>query len=200
MRKIKLLTFISLDGVMQGPGGLKEDLSNGFTLGGWTVPYFDEESGQYMSEQMSLKERELLLGRKTYDIFASYWPQNSDGWPGINEVNKYVVSHNTGMQFTWQNSILISGNVVEKIKELKSSAGPDLCVWGSGELTQTLLSNDLVDEMSLKIFPITLGSGKKLFGNGTIAKAFKLTESKVTKSGVIFANYEKTGEVKTGSF
>lgn len=200
MRKIKLLTFISLDGVMQGPGGPAEDPSNGFTLGGWTVPYFDEESGQYMSEQMSLKECELLLGGKTYDIFASYWPQHSNGWPGINEVNKYVVSHNADKKLTWQNSILITGDVVEKIKELKSGAGPDFCVWGSSELIQTLLKNDLVDEMSLKIFPITLGSGKKLFGNGTIAKAFKLTESKVTKSGVIFADYEKTGEVKTGSF
>lgn len=185
---------------MQGPGGPTEDTSNGFTLGGWTVPYFDEESGQYMNEQMSLKKCELLLGEKTYDIFASYWPQHSTGWPGINEVNKYVVSHNTDKKLTWQNSILITGNVVEKIKELKSGAGSDLCVWGSSELIQTLLKNDLVDEMSLKIFPITLGSGKKLFGNGTIAKAFKLTESKATKSGVIFASYEKTGEVKTGSF
>jgi dihydrofolate reductase len=198
MRKIILLEFISLDGVMQAPGGPEEDTSGGFKYGGWTFPYFDEASGKLMAEQMK-EPFSLLLGRKTFDIFASYWPQHADGWPGINEVTKYVVSHEAASS-SWQNSVFVTGNVVEEIKKLKAEDGPDLHVYGSGNMIQTLLKNDLVDEMWLKIFPVTLGNGKKLFAEGTMPAAFTLTESKVTPSGVIFANYKRAGEVKTGSF
>jgi len=198
MRKIIVIEFISLDGVLQAPGGPEEDTSGGFEFGGWTVPYFDEFSGKIMTEQMKLPF-ELLLGRKTYEIWASYWPHHSEGWPGINSAKKYVVSHSP-MQLEWSNSILIKDNVVEQIKKLKRQDGPDLKVWGSGNFVQTLLKHDLVDEFWLKIFPITLGKGKRLFAEGTIPAAFKLSAHKVSPSGVIIANYERAGEVKTGSF
>lgn len=198
MRKIIVLSFISLDGVMQAPGGPEEDTSGGFKYGGWTFPYFDEFSGNIMGEQMK-QPFNLLLGRKTYEIFAGYWPQHADGWPGINESTKYVVS-NTLTKCDWENSILIKGDVVEEIKKLKIENGPDLQVYGSGNFIQTLLKNDLVDELWLKIFPVTLGSGKRLFAEGTIPAAFKLIDSKVSPSGVIFANYKREGEIKTGSF
>lgn len=198
MRKLIVLSFITLDGVMQAPGGPEEDASGGFTYGGWTVPYFDDFSGNVMGEQME-QPFNLLLGRKTFEIFASYWPQHEANWPGINGATKYVVS-NTLSKHDWKNSIFIKGDVVEGIKKLKMQDGPDLKVWGSGNLIQTLLKHDLVDELWLKIFPITLGSGKRLFAEGTIPAAFKLTESKVTPSGVVFANYTRAGEVKTGSF
>jgi dihydrofolate reductase len=195
MRKIVVLSFITLDGVMQAPGGPEEDTSGDFKFGGWTVPYFDEAAGEIMAGQM--KSTDLLLGRKTFDIFASYWPQHADEWPGINDVIKYVVSTNPA-ESEWSNSVFLGG--VEDIKKLKSSDGPDLQVHGSGQLIQTLLKHDLVDELWLKIFPLTLGSGKKLFAEGTIPAAFELMESKVTASGVIFANYKRAGEIKTGSF
>lgn len=198
MRKIIALTFITLDGIMQAPGGPEEDTSGGFTYGGWTVPYFDEASGTFMGEQMA-QPFDLLLGRKTYEIFASYWPQHEETWPGVNEVTKYVVSHEN-IPHEWKNSVLINENVVERIKELKKEDGSNLHVYGSGNLLQTLFKNDLVDELWLKTFPITLGTGKRLFAEGTIPAAFKLTGSKVTPSGVVFANYERAGEVKTGSF
>ncbi|MCI0454710.1 MAG: dihydrofolate reductase family protein [Candidatus Dadabacteria bacterium] len=198
MRKIIVIEFITLDGVMQAPGGPEEDTSGGFKYGGWIVPYADEFSGKVMKEQMK-QPFNLLLGRKTFEIFASYWPQHADGWPGINDATKYVVS-NTLTRHDWKNSIFIKGNVVEEIKKLKTQDGPDLKVWGSGNLIQTLLKHDLVDELWLKTFPITLGSGKRLFAEGTIPAAFKLTDSKVSPSGVIIANYELAGEVKTGSF
>lgn len=143
---------------------------------------------------------DLLLGRITYDIFASYWPHHGgDEWPGINDATKYVASHKP-MELTWENSVQLEGNAVEEIKELKSGEGPDLQVYGSGNLVQTLLANDLVDELWLKTFPLALGKGKRLFGEGTIPAAFKLTESKISPSGVIVANYERDGDVKTGSF
>jgi dihydrofolate reductase len=198
MRKIIVLEFISLDGIMQAPGGPEEDPSNGFKYGGWTVPYFDEFSGKMMGEQMK-QPFSLLLGRKTFEIFAGYWPKHADGWPGVNEATKYVVS-NTLTKPDWENSVVISGDVVEELKKLKAQDGPDLKVWGSANLIQTLLKHDLIDELKLKIFPITLGSGKRLFAEGTIPAAFKLTDSKVSPSGVIFANFERAGEVKTGSF
>ena len=198
MRKIILVEFITLDGVIQAPGGPEEDTSGGFTYGGWTVPYFDEVSGKVMAKQMS-QPFALLLGRKTFDIFAGYWPQHADGWPGINEATKYVASHTQG-NTTWQNTVFLTGDVHEEIKKLKHSSGPDMQVYGSGDFVQTLLKYDLVDELWLKIFPITLGTGKRLFGDGTIPAAFKLTESSVTPSGVIFANYVRAGDVKTGSF
>lgn len=199
MRKIIVLEFITLDGVMQAPGGPEEDTSGGFKFGGWTVPYFDEFSGKVMEEQMN-QPFALLLGRKTFDIFSSYWPQHEDGWPGVNDATKYVVSH-TLTAPAWKNSEVISGDdVVEHIKKLKAEDGPNLHVYGSGNMVQTLLKNDLVDELWLKIFPITLGTGKRLFTEGTMPAAFKLAQSKVSPSGIIFANYERAGEVKTGSF
>ena len=198
MRKLIVLEFITLDGVIQAPSGPEEDTSGGFEYGGWTVPYMDEFSGKVMAEQMK-GPFELLLGRYTYEIFASYWPHHSENWPGVNEAKKYVASHED-VKLEWENSILLKENVVEEIKKLKSQNGPDLKVWGSGNLVQTLLKNDLVDELWLKIFPITLGSGKRLFAEGTIPAAFKLSASKVSPSGVIIANYERAGEVRTGSF
>ncbi len=197
MRKLIVLSFISLDGVMQAPGGPKEDTSGGFKYGGWTFPYFDKVSGEIMGSQM--KSSDLLLGRKTYQIFASYWPQHEEMWPGINKVNKYVASR-TLKKLDWNNSVLLKGDVAKAVKKLKSENGLDLQVHGSGKLIQTLLKNDLVDELWLKIFPVTLGKGKKLFAEGTIPAGFKLFESKITPSGVIFANYKRAGKVKTGSF
>jgi dihydrofolate reductase len=199
MRKIIVLSFITLDGVMQAPGGPEEDTSSNFKYGGWTAPYFaeaDEAAGEFMAKQ--LKSADLLLGRKTYDIFANYWPEHGEMWPGINDVTKYVVS-NSSLELTWQNSELITGDVVAKIKELKGSEGSDIQVHGSGNLAQTLFKHDLVDELWLKTFPITLGTGKRLFAEGTIPAAFTLTDSLVAPNGVIFANYKRAGEVKTGT-
>jgi dihydrofolate reductase len=198
MRKIIVLSFITLDSVMQAPGGPEEDTSGGFKYGGWTVPYFDDFSVEIMGEQMS-QPFELLLGRKTFEIFASYWPQHESDWPGINDATKYVVS-NSLTKPDWKNSVVLAGDVVGGIKKLKEMAGPDLQVYGSSKLIQTLLQHDLVDALWLKTFPITLGSGKRLFAEGTIPAAFKLADSKVSPSGVIIANYERAGEVQTGSF
>lgn len=198
MRKIIVLSFISLDGVMQAPGGPEEDTSGDFKYGGWTAPFFDDFAGQEMGKQMA-GEYDLLLGRKTFDIFAGYWPQHADGWPGINDRTKYVAS-NTLTEHEWNNSVFLNGDAAEKVKELKQQEGPDLQVHGSGELIQTLLKNDLVDELWLKTFPLTLGLGKKLFAEGTIPAAFELIESKVSPGGVIFANYKRAGEITTGSF
>lgn len=189
---------MSLDGVMQAPGGPTEDTSGDFKFGGWTVPYFDDFSGKVMSEQMK-EPFSLLLGRKTFEIFASYWPHHKDEWPGINEATKYVASH-TLSSSDWQNSVFLKGDVVEEIKKLKAGEGPDLKVYGSGDLVQTLLKNDLVDEFWLKIFPVVLGKGKRLFAEGTIPAAFTLVDSKVSPSGIIIANYKRAGDVKTGSF
>ncbi len=196
-----MLSFVSLDGVMQAPGGPEEDTSGGFQYGGWTVPYSDEFSGNIMSEQMSMPF-DLLLGRKTYDIFAAYWPKHPEiesvAGP-FNTCTKYVVSHES-IELSWKGSELITGDVVTKIKELKEQDGPLLQVHGSGNMIQTLLGNDLVDELWLKLFPVTLGKGKRLFAEGTMPAAFELTESKTTPLGVIFANYKRAGELKTGSF
>lgn len=199
MRKLVVIEFITLDSVMQAPGGPEEDTSGGFKYGGWIAPYFDEFSGKVMGEQMSLERCELLLGQKTYEIFAGYWPHHAADWPGINEVKKYVASHDSSRKLDWENSVLLSGNVAEKVKKLKSEDGPDLHVWGSGNLVQTLLKHDLVDELWLKIFPIILGQGKRLFAEGTIPAAFKLTDSKISPKGVIIANYKRDGDVITGS-
>src|SRR5215203_4542031 len=199
MRKIIVLSFISLDGVMQAPGGPKEDTSGGFKYGGWTVPYFDEESGKIMEKQMA--PADVLLGRKTYKIWADYWPAHADSWPGINDVTKYVMSK-TMKKSVWTNSVFLKS--VAEIKKLKNmpdrqgSKNSDIKVWGSSKLVQLLLKHDLVDELWLKFYPLTLGKGKKLFDNGTIPAAFTLTESSVTPSGVIVANYKRAGKVKTG--
>ena len=197
MRKIIVVTFITLDGVIQAPGGPEEDTSGGFTYGGWTAPYFDEFLGKVMGEQMS-KPFDLLLGRKTFEIFASYWPQHPEQWPGINTVTKYVAS-NTLTAHDWKTTVFLKGDIVAEIKKLKQQDGPDLQVYGSGNFVQTLLKNDLIDELWLKIFPITLGMGKKLFDTGTIPAAYTLIESKTSPKGVIVASFKRAGEVKTGS-
>ncbi len=183
---------------MQAPGGPAEDTRGGFTYGGWTVPYFDEFLGKVMIEQMD-KPFDLLLGRRTFDIFASYWPYHEEEGSSINKATKYVVSK-TLTKHEWNKSIFINKNVIEKIKKLKKQKGPDLQVHGSGNLIQTLMKNDLVDEFWLKIFPVTLGSGKRLFETGTVPASFKLIESKSSPSGVIIATFKRAGEIKTGSF
>ena len=191
--------MITLDGVMQAPGGPEEDSSGAFKYGGWTAPYGDEVYGKVV--QKELKPADYLLGRKTFEIWADYWPEHGDFWPGINEGTKYVFSksmkktepHVTG----WKNSVVLKS--LADIKKLKNSKGSDIQVWGSSELIQLLLKNDLVDELKLKIHPLTLGKGKKLFNNGTIPASFTLTESIVTPGGVIIAYYTRAGKVKTGT-
>ncbi len=198
MRKIVVLSMITLDGVIQAPGGLREDTSGGFKYGGWSAPFGDEIYDKVVREE--LKPADYLLGRKTFKIWAGYWPQHGDFWPGINEGTKYVFSKNlkksdkliTG----WKNSVLIKN--VSDIKKIKDSKGSDIHVWGSSELIQLLLKHDLVDELRLKIHPLTLGKGKKLFDGGQIPAAFTLTESIVTTTGVIIAYYKRAGKVKTG--
>jgi dihydrofolate reductase len=198
MRKIIVLEFLTLDGVLQGPGAPEEDNSGNFIYGGWTVPYFDDFAGARMTEQMQ-PPYSLLLGRKTFEIFAAYWPKHADGWPGINEATKYVAS-TTIAESGWENSVFLKGDVASEVKKLKQQDGPDLQVWGSGNLVQTLLKHDLIDELKLKIFPVILGKGKRLFEDGVPPVAFTLEESKISPSGVIFANYQRAGKVKTGSF
>ena len=198
MRKIIVLTFVSLDGVMQAPGGPGEDDSGNFKYGGWTVPYFDDSLGQVMTEQMS-RPFDLLLGRKTFEIFAAYWPHHEDEGAGINKATKYVAS-STLKRHEWNKSVFLSGDVVKEIKKLKGQDGPELQVHGSANFIQTLLEHDLVDEFWLKIFPVTLGTGKRLFNKGTLPASFTLAESKSMPSGVIVAKFKRAGEVKTGSF
>jgi len=194
MRRIIVLSFISLDGVMQAPGGPEEDTSGGFKYGGWTVSYGDEVFEKII--QKELEPADLLLGRKTFDIWESYWPEHADYWPGINEVTKYVLS-TTVDSSNWENCVFLKD--LEDIKKLKNSEGSDIKVWGSSKLVQLLLKNDLVDELWLKIYPLTLGEGKKLFGEGTIPAAFSVVESTVTPSGVIFVNYKRAGDIVTGT-
>jgi dihydrofolate reductase len=204
MRKLIVLTFITLDGVMQAPGGPEEDTTGGFKYGGWTAGYWDDVLGGVMGEQMA-GPFDLLLGRKTYEIFAAYWPYMKSDNPNyqiadkFNSAQKYVASR-TLKELGWSNSRLIKGDLVQEIKKLKEQNGPELQVYGSGNLIQTFLKHDLVDEFRLKIFPITLGTGKRLFAEGTIPASFKLIDSKTSTTGVIVANYERAGNVKTGSF
>ncbi len=202
MRKLVVLSFITLDGVMQAPGGPEEDPTAGFKHGGWVAGYFDDFIGKVMVEQMS-KPFHLLLGRETYEIFAAHWPYvktNEDPFAaGINNAKKYVASK-TLKKLDWRNSELLKGDVAKEVKKLKEQDGPEIQVHGSGNLIQTLLKHDLVDELWLKIFPITLGRGKRLFAEGTIPVGFKLLESKTSPTGVIIASYARAGEVKTGSF
>ncbi|HWJ29017.1 MAG TPA: dihydrofolate reductase family protein [Flavisolibacter sp.] len=194
MRKIIVLSMITLDGVMQAPGGPEEDTSGGFEYGGWVAPFDDEVSGKVMEKLM--KPKDLLLGRKTFEIWEHFWPQHESVWPGINDVTKYVLS-TTRNNSNWQNSVFL--NSLEDIEKLKNSDGSDIQVWGCSELIQLLLKNDLVDELWLMIHPLTLGKGKKLFNNGPIPAAFTLAESVITPSGVIIANYQRAGAVKTGT-
>jgi len=202
MRKLIVLSFITLDGVMQAPGGPEEDPTGGFRHGGWVAGYFDDVLGNVMERQMS-KPFDLLLGRKTYEIFAAHWPHvKTDGDPTaekINKAKKYVASR-TVTSLEWSNSELIKGDVPKEVQRLKEQDGPELQVHGSGDLIQTLLKYDLVDGLWLKIFPITLGRGKRLFAEGTIPVGFKLLGSEMTPAGVMIADYARAGEVKTGSF
>jgi len=199
MRKITVISMISLDGVMQAPGGPEEDKSNGFKYGGWSAPYSDEEGNKVF--QKLLEPSDLLLGRKTFQIFANYWPEHADAWPGITDVNKYFVSKtikkSDPIVSRWKNSFLLKG--LADIKKLKSSKGPDIKVWGSSKLIQLLLKNDLVDELCIITYPLTLGKGKKLFDNGPIPAAFTLVESAVTTKGLLIGNYKRAGKVRTGT-
>jgi dihydrofolate reductase len=198
MRKLIVLSFITLDGVMQAPGGPEEDPAGGFRYGGWTVPYFDEFIGKVMTAQMG-RPFDLLLGRKTYEIFAAYWPSNTDpGAAEINQATKYVASHQPVVS-NWKNTVHIR-DVAREVKRLKEGDGPEIQVHGSGNLIQTLLKHDLVDEFWLKIFPVTLGSGKRLFGEGAFPARFKLIEYSSSPGGVIVASYARAGEVQTGTF
>ncbi len=196
MRKIFVLEFLTLDGVIQAPGDSKEDKAEGFKYGGWMGPYFEDKvGGKEMDKQMQATAA-LLLGHKTYDIFARYWPEHTETWPQVNKITKYVVSK-TLKNPTWENTVVIKD--IKELKELKHSKGSDLQVYGSSNLVQTLMHHDLVDEFWLKIFPITLGTGKRLFEKGTIPAEFTLVYSKISPTGVIFASYKRAGEVKTKS-
>lgn len=194
MRKIIVISMITLDGVMQAPGGPEEDSSGGFKYGGWVAPYSDEVYGEVVENE--LKPADYLLGRKTFSIWENYWPAHADFWPGINDGTKYVLSK-TVKKSEWKNSVFLKS--LADIKRLKNSKGSDLQVWGSGDLIQMLLKNDLVDELWLKIHPLTLGKGKQLFDDSTIPAAFTLIDSTVTTTGVIIVNYKRTGKVKTGT-
>jgi dihydrofolate reductase len=198
MRKINVLTFMTMDGVMQGPGGPEEDTSNGFNRGGWSVGYFDEAVGKEMGKQMGEKF-DLLLGRRTYEIFKSFWPQQKDPTgDAINSATKYVAT-NRPVGTDW-NTVRLEGDVADAIRKLKAGSGPQLQVHGSATLIQTLLKADLVDELWLKIFPVTVGSGRRLFADGTSYAGFELIESSASPSGVILAKYRRAGDVKSGSF
>ena len=197
MRKIIVLEHISLDGVIQAPGGPEEDTSGGFAYGGWIAPYSDAILGTALRRQMNLPF-DLLLGRTTFEIWEPYWPQHADAWPNVNTATKYVASH-TRTSSQWQPSVFLSGDIAEKVTNIKRQPGPDLHVWGSGNLIQTLIKHDLVDTFWLMTYPITLGVGKRLFADGTIPAAFKVTDSLVTPQGVIIVNYEWAGAIATGS-
>ena len=186
--------MISLDGVMQAPGGPQEDTSGAFEYGGWTAPYGDDVEGKIIRKELG-EPADYLLGRKTYDIWADYWPDHGDFWPGINSGTKYILS-NTLKKSDWQNTVFVEN--LEDIKKVKNSEGPDIQIWGSSQLIQLLLANDLVDELRLKIYPLLLGEGKRLFDNSSIPSAFTLTESVTTTKGIIIAYYQRAGNVKTG--
>ena len=200
MRKLVAVTFVTLDGIMQGPGGPGEDDTNGFNSGGWSVNYWDDMMGKAMDEEFA-KQPDLLLGRKTYDIFAAYWPHASaeEGADNLNNAKKYVVSR-TLDKVDWNNSTLIKGDVVKEITRLKELDGPELQVHGSSNLIQTLLKHNLLDELHLKIFPVVIGKGKRFFGEDINPSGFKLLDSKISTTGVIIATYQQSGELKTGTF
>jgi len=197
MRKVIVLEHISLDGVIQAPGGPEEDTSDGFAYGGWAAPYSDDDIGTALQKKMNMPF-ELLVGRKTFEIWAAFWPQHADVWPGVNTATKYVAS-NTMTSAEWQPSVFLNGDIADKITQVKQQPGPDLHVWGSGNLVQTLIKHDLVDVFWLMIYPLTLGSGKRLFADGTIPAAFQVTESIAATNGVIHVNYERAGAITTGT-
>lgn len=201
MRTVIVQEFLTLDGVMQAPGRPDEDTTSNFTLGGWTAPYFaeaDSAAGEFMSKHLA--PTDLLLGRRTYDIFADYWPQHPDNWPGVLDVTKYVVSTTmTEKQVAesgWRNSVLLQN--IEDVSDLKATEGSPLRVIGSSVLAQSLLAHDLVDELVLMTFPIVLGSGKRLFAEGADPTSFRMLEGYVAPNGVSFAHYQKAGFVETG--
>lgn len=198
MRKIIITTYITLDGVIQAPGGPEEDRSNGFKWGGWLAPIWDEQMNQTIDTIMS-RPFDLLLGRRTYEIFAVYWPyiQNNPIADKFNGIHKYVVSSRQ-IETTWKDSTLITGDVVSDLRQLKKQDGPDLLIYGSSKLIQTLLANDLVDELNVWTFPITIGKGKRLFAEGTKPGNWKLIDSKTSATGVFIATYEPAGEIKMG--
>lgn len=189
MRKIVVLEHITLDGVIQAPGGKEEDVSGGFAHGGWISSYSDAILGKALKEQMN-KSFDLLLGRKTFEIWEPYWPHHADAWANVNTATKYIAS-NTRTSSAWQPSVFLSGDIANEVGKLKQQQGPELHVWGSGNLLQTLIKYDLVDVFWLMIYPITLGAGKRLFADGAIPAAFKVTESTTTSKGVIIVNYER---------
>lgn len=197
MRNITVLEHISLDGVIQAPGGPDEDTSGGFAHGGWIAPYSDEVLGTLLRNKMHMPF-DLLLGRKTFEIWAPYWPHHADAWPGVNTATKYVAS-NTMTSHTWQPSVFLNEDIAEQVATIKQQPGPDLHVWGSGDLVQTLIMHDLVDAFWLMIYPVTLGAGKRLFAGGTSPAAFTVTESTVSPSGVIVVQYARAGALTTGS-
>jgi dihydrofolate reductase len=200
MRKLMVNTFLTLDGVMQAPGGPAEDQDGGFTHGGWSVTYWDDLMGQVIGAAMS-QPFDLVLGRRTYDIFAAHWPRATDDPAAkpLNEATKYVASRGRP-KLEWSNSVLIEGDVAQAVAALKAGDGPELQVHGSGNLMQTLLRHDLVDQLRLWVFPLVLGSGKRLFADGTIPAALRLVDSTVSTTGVVIGTYEPAGEVETGSF
>ena len=189
MRKIIVLEHISLDGVIQAPGGPDEDPSGGFAYGGWIASYSDETLGTLLRRQMN-QSFDLLLGRTTFEIWEPYWPQQPDIWPQVNAATKYVASH-TRTASEWQPSVFLGGEIAKQVAEIKQQPGPDLHVWGSSNLLQTLIQHDLVDAFWLMIYPLTLGRGKRLFAEGTIPRAFKVTESQVTPQGICIVNYDR---------
>ncbi len=197
MRKVIVVSHVSLDGVIQAPGGPEEDTSGGFANGGWIAPYADNVLGTAIRAQMNMPF-DLLLGRKTFEIWEPYWPQHADIWPNVNAATKYVAS-NTITSGEWQPAVFFGGDVAEKVFNLKQQPGPDLHVYGSANLLQTLIKHDLVDAYWLKIYPVTLGGGKRLFAEGTIPAAFKVTDSKVSPNGVIIVNYERAGAPTPGT-
>ncbi len=197
MRKVIALEFITLDGVIQAGGGPEEDTSGGFAYGGWQAPYSDDVLGTVMQRQMSMPF-DLLLGRTTFEIWAAYWPHHADEWPGVNPATKYVAS-NTITSHEWQPSVFLSGDIVEQVNHIKQTPGPDLHVYGSANLVQTLMKHDVVDAFWLKIYPLTLGSGKRLFAQGTIPAAFEVTDCQVSPNGIIIVNYERAGAITTNT-
>lgn len=200
MRKLISSTFLSLDGVMQAPGGPEEDASGGFSLGGWTVPYFDETVGAFMDDLMG-HPFDLVLGRRTYDIFAAYWPHASEeeGAKPLNDAVKHVASRSRP-ELTWDRSQLLEGDVVEAVTALKAQDGPELQVHGSGDLLQTLLGAGLLDELRVLTFPVVLGSGKRLFEGGAAPTAYELVTSSASSTGAVMSVYRAAGRPQTGTF
>jgi len=202
MRKLIVSAFISLDGVMQAPGGPQEDPIGGFRFGGWVAPYFDETAGAVIGELFA-RPFDLLLGRKTYDIFAAHWPYadaNDPIGPLFDRVTKYVATRNPGFRTTWQNSQTLGSDAIAAVKALKSGDGPDLLTQGSSDFLKTLFENDLVDEINVFVFPVILGKGKRLFGDASFPRALSLESSKTSQNGIVISRYVRAGDVATGSF